>query len=145
VDLRPRTHLVTWAPSAAQPQLELGKELLIWKLPIRATALFCKLQATIILHRHAPSVIQSPGNHTSLMMEIDCRANPDTQFEVDIMILDYLVCAAINAILKARIAERHGKTHTWDVDGLLMLFDSKCQSPSAELFFSVLIRRSQLT
>ncbi|KAL2001251.1 hypothetical protein VTN02DRAFT_1982 [Thermoascus thermophilus] len=59
------------------------------------------------------------------MMETEHnRANPDTQFDVDIMILDYFVCTAVNAMLKARIAERHGQAHSWDVEGLLLLFDT---------------------
>lgn len=78
------------------------------------------------------------------MMETEnSRANPDTQFDVDIMILDYLVCTAVNATLKARIAERHGQAHSWDVEGLLLLFDSRCHSSSEFSLRASL--RSQLT
>lgn len=40
------------------------------------------------------------------------------------MVLDYLVCNAINAILRSRIAERQGQAHSWDVAGLLSLSSS---------------------
>ncbi|TQB69900.1 hypothetical protein MPDQ_001261 [Monascus purpureus] len=49
------------------------------------------------------------------------KADPATQPEVDVMVLDYLVCNAINAILRSRIAERQGQAHSWDVAGLLSL------------------------
>jgi hypothetical protein len=57
-------------------------------------------------------------------MEASGFAEPDTQFEVDIMVLDYLCCKGIQATLRARIAERKEEQHQEDADCYISLFDS---------------------
>lgn len=52
------------------------------------------------------------------------KADPEVQSDVDTLILDYLLCNAINAILRSRIAERRGQVHSWDVTGFMSLFSS---------------------
>ena len=53
------------------------------------------------------------------------KADPAVQLDVDVMVLDYLVCNAINATLRSRIAERQGQLHSWDVLGFLSLSSSR--------------------
>ncbi|KAL1962810.1 hypothetical protein VTN77DRAFT_9179 [Rasamsonia byssochlamydoides] len=60
-------------------------------------------------------------------MEAATFAKPETHFEVDMMILDYLCCKGIQAILRARIAERKEEQHKEDIDSCISLFDTfKC-------------------
>lgn len=57
-------------------------------------------------------------------METSGFAESETQFEVDMMILDYLCCKGIQATLKARMAERKEEPHHEDADCYISLFDS---------------------
>lgn len=56
-------------------------------------------------------------------MAKDRQAEPELGLEVDVMILDYLVCSAIKRVVDGRVAERSGdagqscETHLQMVDG----------------------------
>lgn len=64
-------------------------------------------------------------------MEIPTFARPETHFEVDMMILDYLCCKGIQATLRARIAERKDERHQEDADSYISLFDCMATCTSA--------------
>jgi hypothetical protein len=69
-------------------------------------------------------------------MEMDMVVDPEVHFEIDIMILDYLLCSAINATLRTRIAERREQAHDWNADGSIALFDcmnlpTRCDRPGS--------------
>ncbi|OJJ43332.1 hypothetical protein ASPZODRAFT_136175 [Penicilliopsis zonata CBS 506.65] len=49
------------------------------------------------------------------------QAQNDTQEAVDVMILDYLLCLALNALLRARIADRLERPHSLDAAGAISL------------------------
>ena len=53
------------------------------------------------------------------------KADPDTQADVDILILDYLTCLTIETILSERISEREGHESQWDTGWLLNSVNSK--------------------
>ena len=52
-------------------------------------------------------------------------ADPDTQLEVDLMILDYLLCVTIDLVLCAGKAKDEGQqTHDWELSWNLKTIDS---------------------
>ena len=58
------------------------------------------------------------------------KADPDTQTDIDIMILDYLLCIAIETALSGRIAERQGHQFQWDNDWCINSINSELNPPS---------------
>lgn len=52
-------------------------------------------------------------------------ADPDTQTDVNLLILDYLLCLAIEAVLSKRISEREGHQSQWDAGWLVNSVNSK--------------------
>lgn len=62
--------------------------------------------------------------------------NPETRLETDIMILDYVLCRAIQGILTERMAQRNGHTTSDnDCESLIGIFDGQ----SIKTFFSLII------
>lgn len=58
------------------------------------------------------------------------KADPDIQTDVDILILDYLLCTTIETILSRRIAEREGDQRQWDIDWQMNSVNSKPNLPN---------------
>lgn len=56
-------------------------------------------------------------------------ADPDTQTDVNLLILDYLLCLAIEAVLSKRISEREGHQSQWDAGWLVNSVNSKPPLP----------------
>ena len=61
-------------------------------------------------------------------MESD-QANPVTQTEVDIMILDYLLCIAIDTVLHGRAAKQQDQAESRGADWVLNSVHSKFKYP----------------
>lgn len=60
-------------------------------------------------------------------MEID-KADPETQRDVDIMILDYLICIRIRAMLCGRTAKPEDQTQSQDGWAFNSIYHCKCAS-----------------
>ena len=61
-------------------------------------------------------------------MESD-QANPVTQTEVDILILDYLLCIAIDTVLHGRAAKQQDQAESRGADWVLNSVHSKSKYP----------------
>ena len=59
------------------------------------------------------------------------KADPDTQTEVDTVVLDYLLCTAIETTISNRVAERQGQQTQWDVGWHINSINSTPNPPSA--------------
>lgn len=65
-------------------------------------------------------------------MDPNYSADENTRQEVDLMVLDYLVCEALNKLLNARIAERRRQNYNQDVEAPLCLASTFQSVVSAE-------------
>lgn len=72
--------------------------------------------------------LTSKNNVYQPTMESD-QANPGTQIEVDIMILDYLLCIAIDTALHGRAAKQQDQAESWDANWVLNSVHSKSKYP----------------